>query len=53
MDWPDPRLVKLGEDVFLSEAVRQQGWEIAHVAAPGVAINTSARRGDPGPAHPA
>jgi GT2 family glycosyltransferase len=48
MDWPDPRLVKLGEDVFLSEAVRQQGWEIANVAGPGIAINTADRRGDVG-----
>ena len=45
MDWPDPRLLRLGEDVFLGEAIRQQGWQIANIGAPGVAINAEARRG--------
>ena len=48
IDWPDKRLIKMGEDVFLGEAVRQQGWSLGHIEDPGVAINTEARRGDPG-----
>jgi hypothetical protein len=50
MDWPDPRLVKWGEDIFLGEAIRQQGWEMGHIAS-GIAVNTEERRGDPGPAN--
>ena len=48
LDWPDRRLVKLGEDVYLGEAIRQHGWECQDNSSPGVAINTEARRGDPG-----
>jgi GT2 family glycosyltransferase len=48
LDWPDPRLVKMGDDTFLGEAIRQQGWEIMDNGSPGVAINTAPRRGDPG-----
>jgi hypothetical protein len=48
MDWPDRRLVKQGEDVFLGEAVRQQGWDLADMPNRGVAINTESRRGDHG-----
>jgi GT2 family glycosyltransferase len=48
LDWPDPRLIKLGDDVLLGEAIRQQGWDCAHNGSPGVAINTKARRGSPG-----
>lgn len=48
LDWPDPRLIKLGDDVFLGEAIRQQGWSLGNIGRPGVAINTEARRGDPG-----
>ena len=45
MDWPDPRLLRHGDDVFLGEAIRQQGWQIASIGTPGVALNTEARRG--------
>lgn len=51
LDWPDPRLVKRNDDVFLCEAIRQQGWGVQDVGSLGVAINTEARRGggeDPG-----
>lgn len=45
LDWPDPRLVKLGDDVLLGEAIRQHGWQLANIGSPGVAINTHPRRG--------
>jgi GT2 family glycosyltransferase len=48
LDWPDRRLVKLGDDVLLGEAIRQQGWELGDIGTPGVAINTEDRRGDAG-----
>ena len=48
LDWPDSRLIKLGDDVFLGEAIRQQGWHLARIQNPGVAIDTEPRRGDPG-----
>jgi GT2 family glycosyltransferase len=48
LDWPDRRLIKLGDDVFLGEAIRQQGWTLGNIGRPEVAINTEARRGDPG-----
>src|SRR5262245_3619448 len=48
LDWPDRRLIKMGNDVLLGEAIRQQGWELENIGSPGVAINTEERRGDPG-----
>jgi hypothetical protein len=48
LDWPDRRLIKMGNDVFLGEAIRQQGWQIQNIGSPGVAVNTEPRRGDPG-----
>jgi GT2 family glycosyltransferase len=48
LDWPDRRLIKLGDDVFLGEAIRQQGWEFQNIDDPGVAIDTEPRRGSPG-----
>jgi len=45
LDWPDRRLVKLGEDVLLGEAVRQQGWSVENTAEPGVVISQAPRRG--------
>ena len=48
LDWPDRRLIKMGNDVFLGEAIRQQGWALQDIGTPGVAINTEPRRGDPG-----
>lgn len=48
LDWPDRRLIKMGDDVFLGEALRQHGWAIQNIGSPGVAINTERRRGDPG-----
>jgi hypothetical protein len=48
LDWPDRRLIKMGDDVFLGEAIRQNGWELGDIGTPGVALNTELRRGDPG-----
>jgi GT2 family glycosyltransferase len=45
LDWPDRRLIKLGDDVLLGEAVRQQGWQICNTMMEGVAINQARRRG--------
>jgi GT2 family glycosyltransferase len=45
MDWPDRRLLNLGEDVLLGEAVRQHGWSIESAPAVGVEINQAPRRG--------
>lgn len=44
LDWPDRRLTILGDDVFLGEAVRQQGWQICNLGVHGVVINGSERR---------
>jgi GT2 family glycosyltransferase len=48
LDWPDPRLVKLGDDVLLGEAIRQHGWKLGNIGSAGVAINTEPRRGSAG-----
>ena len=48
LDWPDRRLIKMGDDVFLGEAIRQHGWRIANMETTSVAINTARRRGEPG-----
>lgn len=45
MDWPDPRLVMQAEDVFLGEAIRQQGWNTMNVRYLGVELNTEPTRG--------
>jgi hypothetical protein len=45
LDWPDRRLVKMGDDVFLGEAIRQQGWQLDNLGTLGVAISTERRRG--------
>jgi hypothetical protein len=45
LDWPDPGLIKRNDDVFLCEAVRQQGWEFHDIGPCGAAINTEPRRG--------
>lgn len=46
LDWPDPGLVKRNDDVFLGEAIRQQGWEMRDIGPLAVAINTEPRRGE-------
>jgi len=46
LDWPDPVLVKRNDDIFLGEAIRQQGWEIQDIGSTGVKINTEPRRGE-------
>jgi len=46
LNWPDPRIVKRCDDVFLSEAVRQQGWAIQDIGPAGVVINAHPRRGN-------
>jgi hypothetical protein len=43
--WPDRRLIKMGDDVFLGEAIRQQGWDIGNLGTLGVAISKEPRRG--------
>ncbi|HTL55809.1 MAG TPA: glycosyltransferase [Candidatus Limnocylindrales bacterium] len=48
LDWPDRRLEKLGDDVFLGEAIRQNGWRLQNIDGPGVAIDTEPRRGAAG-----
>jgi hypothetical protein len=45
LDWPDARLVKRNDDVFLAEAVRQQGWKFQDIGSAGVELNTEPRRG--------
>jgi Glycosyltransferase like family 2 len=45
LDWPDRRLSQLGDDVLLGEAIRQQGWHLADIGTPGVAIDTEPHRG--------
>jgi GT2 family glycosyltransferase len=45
LDWPDRRLVRLGDDVLLGEAIRQRGWSIENIGAPGVRLDTEPRRG--------
>lgn len=45
MPWPDPRLFVVAEDIFLGEAVRQQGWSFGNIDPLGVAINTRPSRG--------
>jgi Glycosyltransferase like family 2 len=44
LSWPDPRLKD--DDVFLGEAIRQNGWRLANIGTPGVALNTEPRRGN-------
>ena len=48
LDWPDKRLSKMGDDAFLGEAIRQQGWDIMNIDNPGIAINAESRRGEIG-----
>jgi hypothetical protein len=48
LDWPDRRLIKMGDDAFLGEAIRQHGWQIADIGTTGVAIDTAQRRGEHG-----
>lgn len=43
LDWPDRRLIHAGEDFLLSEALRQNGYQIAHFDE-GVRINDAPRR---------
>ena len=45
MDWPDPRLVMQAEDVFMGEAIRQQGWNTMNIRELGTKINTEPTRG--------
>lgn len=46
LNWPDPNLIKRNDDVFLSEAIRQQGRTFRDIGPAGVAINTQPRRGE-------
>lgn len=44
LDWPDPRLIILNEDILLCEAIRQRGWLWRSVSTAGLAINDARRR---------
>jgi GT2 family glycosyltransferase len=46
LGWPDTRLIKRNDDVFLCEALRQKGLDMQDIGPLGVAINTEPRRGD-------
>lgn len=46
--WPDPRIIKDGADVFLGEAIRQQGWSFAGVDVDDVVVDDAERRGSLG-----
>ena len=48
LNWPDPRLVKNFDDIYLGEAIRQQGWRIGNIDNSGVTMNEVPRRGDAG-----
>ena len=48
LDWPDRRLIKLGDDVLLGEAIRQHGWNLGNIGSAGVVINAEKRRGGTG-----
>jgi len=48
LDWPDRRLIKLGDDVLLGEALRQRGWSLENTGAWGIAMNQAPRRGEIG-----
>ncbi|MBI4659576.1 MAG: glycosyltransferase [Verrucomicrobia bacterium] len=45
IDWPDPRLFIQGDDTFLGEAIRQQGWDWSNIGTPGVKIGAEPSRG--------
>jgi GT2 family glycosyltransferase len=45
LDWPDQRLQKEGDDVFLGEAIRQNGWTCMNIGTEGVEIDSEPRRG--------
>lgn len=45
LDWPDQRLQKEGDDVFLGEAIRQHGWTSMNIGADGVEVDCEPRRG--------
>jgi GT2 family glycosyltransferase len=45
LDWPDSSLIKRNDDVFLCEAIRQQGWHYRDIGPLGVNINSAPRRG--------
>ncbi len=48
LDWPDRRLIKLGDDVLLCEALRQQGWQTCDVGPAGIIMHGEPRRGEAG-----
>lgn len=45
LDWPDPRLEQRADDIYLSEAIRQQCWGYKEVKPLGVVINSRPGRG--------
>lgn len=45
LDWPDRRLTMTAEDIFLGEAIRQQGWSFLNLGRYKVSINAGERRG--------
>ena len=48
LDWPDRRLIKLGDDVLLGEAIRQSGGRLGNVSADGLRVSAQRRRGNRG-----
>ena len=46
LDWPPPEMIKCADDVFLSEAMRQHGFQCHDTGPMGVLINAARRRGD-------
>lgn len=45
LDWPDKRLIKRSDDIFLCEAIRQQDWNVQDIGSLGVQINSETTRG--------
>ena len=44
LDWPDRSLLRPADDVFLAEAIRQQGWRLQNIGTASVSVNRGPRR---------
>jgi hypothetical protein len=53
LHWPDRRLIRLNDDILLSEALRQQGWRHRRVGMAGIIMHGEPRRGEQALARPA
>lgn len=47
LDWPDPRLLRVGDDVLLGEALRQHDYRWLNLGLDGLGGHRHPRRGDP------